>query len=579
MEPKSFKDAMHTDLAGLERIIKSPYERGNSAEVGERLFEYTQSLIDPERGLGSGSGSTDRKSEEGPSDEAIEVFGKDQAKIILETSRRVSLSGMLYACGWTDGIMYDGYNCGRLQKELLLLCLCDHRIANGDNYGTKCIVKDLDVWKMVSDALSLWNLKEKFPRLAQCDNINSFERRRNHCFKCIIFLARAMTCMKYLEWNFLAISDDTSLKTKIYACLGILESSVTIVEQKKKVAKKLLVQKAKPVTEGSTLGSRFSKCLIHNTNNSNEKLGNMPINGSNLCHDKDYKKYDGSDLSRRLRCKDSKIVGIRFHSEPLKSRRTTDMAKEHDPGHEDKSKEFIEHKKKSLKSNSSDLSRRLRCKDSKIVGIRFHSEPLKSRRTTDMAKEHDPSPEDKSKEPVQPKKKESKFSHALFDTTRSTDTKFVNVPKTFALGTKDKLPTYVSDGSSMQSGPSDSNFWYPVDKKEFILNSIQIEMAWLVEESMYCRRNTKVDWIYLMKYASPALQSKLRQISDVVGPNDEEIIRRLLQSGIEFKRFAVLRIEIKRKLLKSVVRTRMEGILPRLRMASHPLRRKKMQSK
>ena len=520
MEPKSFKDAMHTDLAGLERIIKSPYERGNSAEVGERLFEYTQSLIDPERGLGSGSGSTDRKSEEGPSDEAIEVFGKDQAKIILETSRRVSLSGMLYGCVWTDGIMYDGYNCGRLQKELLLLCLCDHRIANGDNYGTKCIVKDLDVWKMVSDALSLWNLKEKFPRLAQCDNINSFERRRNHCFKCIIFLARAMTCMKYLEWNFLAISDDTSLKTKIYACLGILESSVTIVEQKKKVAKKLLVQKAKPVTEGSTLGSRFSKCLIHNTNNSNEKLGNMPINGSNLCHDKDYKKYDGSDLSRRLRCKDSKIVGIRFHSEPLKSRRTTDMAKEHDP-----------------------------------------------------------SPEDKSKEPVQPKKKESKFSHALFDTTRSTDTKFVNVPKTFALGTKDKLPTYVSDGSSMQSGPSDSNFWYPVDKKEFILNSIQIEMAWLVEESMYCRRNTKVDWIYLMKYASPALQSKLRQISDVVGPNDEEIIRRLLQSGIEFKRFAVLRIEIKRKLLKSVVRTRMEGILPRLRMASHPLRRKKMQSK
>ena len=477
--PASTKLVIHTNLSALEEIKKSPYEGKNSAEVGETLFEYMESLMD----------TTDGK----PSAEASQVF-KDQAKKLVETSRQVKASGILYACGWKDGII-RGMNCGRLENELLLLCLCGHRIARTCEVSeTKSIVKDLDAWKIVSKALTEWKLEKQYPRLVECEDIHTFQRQK--ClFKCILFLARAATCMKYLGWNFLGLSEETSLKIKIHACFEILE--------KKKVSKKRPISKTSvPIQAGLTR----KRCLHPNTNS-------ISSNNNN-----------------------------------------------------------------SNKANRSELYHKLRNKNCKIVRIEFRPDSKKRMRPSDTTK--NPAPIHGNKEPIQPRPqpKATVFSHALFATatqnSSQTSKRFVDVPKTFALATKHNLP-YVSDGS-MHSGSSDPNFWFPVDKDELILNPLQIETAWLVEESMYCKRSNTIDWLFLLKYASPALQIELRKISY---SDDQDALKKLLHNGIEAKRFAVVRREIKRKLLKSVVRTRMQGILSRLRMATHPLRRKKLQSK
>jgi len=485
----------------MEQIDKSPYEGRESAEVGEHLFEYMESVMDPDRN----SDSTDAK--RGPHDEAIEVFGSDQARTILETNRHVSSSGILYACGWSDGIIM-GRHCGYLEKELLLLCLCDHRIARSDAAGTKIIVKDLNIWKIVSSALRRWKLKKKYPRLTRCDGISSFKTKQNDCFKCIIFLARVATCIKYLEWNILRIPDDTSLKQKIFACFDILESNAT-VNPKKKARKK------------RALDSPIETSQHHNCNKTS-------LPAQDLDHNRN--KNSQSELSQRLRRKSCKIARIEFHPEPKTKKGALDV----------------------------------------------------TRTTKNMP---NPASVYTNKESIQPESKTTLFSHALLASAKlnssqtTKEPKLVDVPKSFELAAKHNLPSYVSDGSSMHSGSNDPNFWFPVDKEELILNSLQIETAWLVEESMYCQRSTKIDWLFMLKYASPTLQIELRRISDIVGSNDEDALASLLHNAIEAKRFVVLRREIKRKLLKSVVRTRMQGILPRLRMATHPLRRKKLKSK
>lgn len=197
-----------------------------------------------------------------------------------------------------------------------------------------------------------------------------------------------------------------------------------------------------------------------------------------------------------------------------------------------------------------------------------------------------PSPLHAHTSSILPEKKATGFSHVLSDTKNNSsheteEQKFVNVPKEFAFARNRDIPSYVSDGSSMYSSATDPNFWYPVDPDELILNSLQIEVAWLVEESMYCNRNrnTNVDWVFAMKYASPALQIALRHINDVDGNNVEENLAKLFQNGIEIKRFVVVRREVRRKLLKNLVRTRMQGIIPKLRKATHPLRLQKMRLK
>lgn len=524
MVSKSLNDNLHAEVSAIREIVQSPYEGNRSAEVGEHLFEYTRSLMDPEEGLSSAF----RESETGPSDEANEVFGKERAHTILDTVRSVSSSGILYGYGWIDGIIQQRH-CGKLDKELLLLCLHDHRFARAPLTGIKQVIKDLGGWEILSNAMSQWKLAGKFPRLARCKSIASFKQKQLQCLKCILFIARAVICMKYLEWDFLDIADDTSLKTKVYACFHILENLVTI--QEKKIAKK----------KAPTQKPAFPMDL-----DSNESTHNSLINEKKSAH-------HHKDLSGRFRSKQRKIKPVRLdpaleQKEPRKSDRT----KENSDG---KSK-----RKRSFEKISS-------------VGLRNKGKKQKESSSHVFFEITDTSLSNKSAE-IPP--------HALFDmkSNRSQvndETKIVDVPKTIALSMNQKMPSYVSDGSSLHSNSSTSsnsshpNFWYPVNSKELILNPIQIEMAWLTEESTFCSRKTDVDWIFMMKYASPSLAVQLRNIPCYRGDVEDMILANFFQNGIERKRFENFRREVRRKLLKNVVRMRMKGILPRLRRATHPL--------
>jgi hypothetical protein len=584
MAPRSFeKDDKYANLSSLERIVQSPYDGNGSAEVGEFLFEYIQSLIDPERGLGS----TFRKLDEGPSDEAIEVFGEKQAESIIETSRIISASGILYGCGWTEGVI-RGVRCGRLEKELLLLCLCDHRIARSSDANViKHVIKDLGLWKMVFDALSRWKLEEKHPRLARCDSINSFTKKQIQSFKCILFIARAATCMKYLEWDFPAISDNASLKTKINECFGTLENLVT-VNQKKEEPKKVPIMKAAPVaTPIADLGILCFTCEKWLSNNndydSNGRLSNASIAPvffplDHFGDNDDNPKTNGSDLSRRLRSKDCKIVRFTIFPSEAKEHNATHIRNISRPP----SKDGFNKKRSFDKLSSCGVPQNQKPRFSHIL-----FDP-KNRSLTSFSENHDEANSGSihtNRKFSLPNNKATAFSQALFDMknncSKNTDErKFVVMPNIFALDTNHVLPPYVSDDSSMHSGSVDPNYWYPVDPQELILNPLQIEMAWLVEESTYCSRNPNIDWIFVMKYASPALQMELRQIPDVVGTDcDKDTLAMLLYDGIEAKRFTVFMRVVRRKLLKNMVRTRMQGILPRMRKATHPLRLQNMPSK
>lgn len=120
------------------------------------------------------------------------------------------------------------------------------------------------------------------------------------------------------------------------------------------------------------------------------------------------------------------------------------------------------------------------------------------------------------------------------------------------------------------------NHWYPVDPQELILNSVEIEVAWLAEESLFCYRTREIQWDFFWKYASPTLRIELRKLPpmDAVGVCDDRKamgkLVRLHESLVE-RRFKIVRQDIRRKLLRNVVRQRMKQDLLRLRRATHPL--------
>jgi len=178
-------------------------------------------------------------------------------------------------------------------------------------------------------------------------------------------------------------------------------------------------------------------------------------------------------------------------------------------------------------------------------------------------------------------KNAQQLTHALFD-SKNNASKCQNDTSQRCAAVEKKLPALrerivsdciSTDARSFDQNGTHHNFWCPVDPNELILNAVQIEMAWLVEESMYCGRKSNTDWVFVMEHASPALQIELRRIPDVIGGNnDEEIFAKLMDDGsLAEKRFLFLRREIRRKLLKNVVRVCMQAIVPKLRKATHPL--------
>jgi hypothetical protein len=123
---------------------------------------------------------------------------------------------------------------------------------------------------------------------------------------------------------------------------------------------------------------------------------------------------------------------------------------------------------------------------------------------------------------------------------------------------------------------NDEDYWYPVDPQELILNYIEIEVAWLVEESLYCYRKLEIRWDFFWKYASPTLRIELRKLPPMDSRSacdDHKAMEKLvrLHESLVARRFKILRQDIRRKLLRNVVRQRMKHDLLILRRGSHPL--------
>lgn len=590
---RSLSESKHADFNAMCNITESPYQGNYSAEIGEYLFEYTLSLIDPDEGLSS----VVRVADIEPSLEAVEVFGQDRAKIITETAQWISASGMLYGCGWTEGII-RGSSCGFLGRGLLLICLQDCRVSRGDIQIVKAIVRDLDVWKICRDAMARWKLESTYPCLARCKEFTC-KQSQLRLFRCMLFIARAAISMKILQWDFLGISKDKSLSIKIHSCFAILEKIVNEASTSKKTKSKRVVANklTRLVLDNSTLRSCSS-----NSNSGSAGRSNMPV----MVETRGTVLLPSASTHEQRTSQSSPPPTLNNHNKYPRG----NLSLQKNPNTRDKRPNNAIAIAIAPKKHTSDLYRRLRSKDLRIVSISIHKDTRKISKSSESISISIRGDEGSSKKrrmantterlasitsdehsrsdaieeldllnDTQPcsglaTTKVPKFSHALLDLENKKSQKrskcdggnFVNASL-----------CYVSDSMSTTSictDPNDPHYWYPVDTKEIILNHLEIETAWLVEESMYCSRSATVDWAFVMKYASPALKVALRR--QTTGNDDDETLRTLLHSEIAAKRFDVFRRIVRRKLVKNVCRQRMLDVVPRLRKATHPLRLKKL---
>lgn len=135
-------------------------------------------------------------------------------------------------------------------------------------------------------------------------------------------------------------------------------------------------------------------------------------------------------------------------------------------------------------------------------------------------------------------------------------------PKSTTILTKAKeikLPTLHDDGTE----------WFPYDESEAILNKIEVELAWLIEESMYSLRSGReIQWDFVYKYASPPLQIELRKVAND-GKQLQKLVR--LSDGLVVKRFEVVKKNVRIKLIGGKYRPKISNIMATLRRASRPM--------
>jgi hypothetical protein len=130
----------------------------------------------------------------------------------------------------------------------------------------------------------------------------------------------------------------------------------------------------------------------------------------------------------------------------------------------------------------------------------------------------------------------------------------------------------------------EKNYWYPMDPTELILNPTEIELAWLLEETIYCTRKKKISWTFISELASPTLQTQLHQLLKPgveSAKEDEGKLSKLVRMHypVVQKRFAAVRIDVRKRLLLQEFRPAVRVIVPQLRRAAHPLRIKKWKAK
>ena len=201
------------NIESMSEIVKSPYDGNECAEVGEDCFEELRLLWD--RG-------TDGKI----NPRMVALVGDKLALDLCNVHHEIGKSGMLYSANWKEGKIRES-DFGWIPKRQLLLCLHEHRFANGDVIVLQAITKNLDCTKLVLEAMKLWDLMDTYPNLASNRNEETFVFgvKKIFSYKCQIFVARAFATLQILNKT---EGIQQSLTKKIKACLSIMNEHVRV---------------------------------------------------------------------------------------------------------------------------------------------------------------------------------------------------------------------------------------------------------------------------------------------------------------------------------------------------------------
>lgn len=112
-------------------------------------------------------------------------------------------------------------------------------------------------------------------------------------------------------------------------------------------------------------------------------------------------------------------------------------------------------------------------------------------------------------------------------------------------------------------------YWYPIEETEQLLNPIETELAWLLEEVAYCRR-TSCLWDFISEHASPDLQSQLDRLPE--SESDQTKPAKLVRLHIPSVnyRFEAFREDVCKRLFRGECRPAMNVVIPYLRRESDP---------
>jgi len=202
----------------MTEIVKSPYEKNCSAEVNEDCFEKFKVLMEPIPGCGDPFDRMNPKLDR--------FFGDVLARILYKAYSEIHHSGMLFSANWKEGKIRNT-NLGWIPKRQLLICLPEHKFAKADSSLLQAVIKNLDCFELVIEAMRRYNFWYDYPNLASNKNSKDktfvFEAQKPRCFKCLIFVARGYAIMENLG---IADAIKSSLTKKIRSCLDILNKHV-----------------------------------------------------------------------------------------------------------------------------------------------------------------------------------------------------------------------------------------------------------------------------------------------------------------------------------------------------------------
>jgi hypothetical protein len=238
-------DSEDSDCAPMDKIAKSPYELGLNAEKGVKVFAEMRNLLSE---YSDNFRTVDPK--------AAKIFGPTNAWCLVKANGKcctrhtifmlsrqsymmhsihfmialIDKSGIVYSQEWTNGNIRGDKIV--LPKDLLLLCLVAKRFAKAGELLLWGVLRDLDVYSLVKEALKALDLEDSFKKIASCQTKHlAFNSLKRDCYKCELFVARAFSCVKAFGMDSL----DDELLAKIKRCLEIMESRMPdLVAQKKR---------------------------------------------------------------------------------------------------------------------------------------------------------------------------------------------------------------------------------------------------------------------------------------------------------------------------------------------------------